>query len=62
MILNAYIFKKNMRIYYANYNNHDKMQIAEMTLGYDLSNEHNVVKVYVRANNNERVALDIICN
>ena len=31
-------------------------------LAYDLNNEHNIVKLYLKSNTQKRVSIDILCN
>ena len=56
MILNAYIFKKNIRIYYLNSQaSPDKIFLNDLFLSYDLNNEHNVVKIFLKSNHSCKI-------
>lgn len=61
MILNAYLFKKNIRVYYLN-SQTDKIYLTDMLLAYDSSNEHNIVKIFLRSQNSQKLTLDVLCN
>lgn len=61
LILYSYIFKKNIRIYYL-CNQLDKIFIADKLLTYDLQNEHNIAKIYLKGNLQEKMSVDIFCN